>query len=340
MACCAPCPDIQLDDDSVLHESAEHWNALLERSYDNRLFYSARWLRLWWEHFGAGHPSIASIRSEDGCMEAALPLMTENHGGRTVLTLLGDFNVSDYMDALADRTQAQAHLESLWSCVLSHLTWDEVRLRHVPAASPLLAAIAAVAGARDWPIEIEADEVCPVAILCSTWEGYLQMLSKKQRHEIRRKLRRATENCTWEWRTAATEADLERDLTSFFHLHEISARDKAGFFTNPMRRYFEELARQQLDIGGLRLSVFSREGKDLAATMSFVYRGRYLLYNSGYDPLYSSLSPGVVAVALAMQDAIAEKAVAFDFLSGDEPYKYQFGATNTYTCRATVARAS
>jgi CelD/BcsL family acetyltransferase involved in cellulose biosynthesis len=39
-----------------------------------------------------------------------------------------------------------------------------------------------------------------------------------------------------------------------------------------------------------------------------------------------------------MQEAIEEKAGAFDFLSGDEPYKYQFGATNTFTCRAQARR--
>jgi CelD/BcsL family acetyltransferase involved in cellulose biosynthesis len=105
-----------------------------------------------------------------------------------------------------------------------------------------------------------------------------------------------------------------------------------------MRAYFRDLAHALLDEGVLRLSVLSRDGTDVAATMSFLYRDRWLLYNSGYDPAYSAYSPGIVAVARAMQDAIAEEAIAFDFLTGDEPYKFQFGATSTHTCRVTISR--
>ncbi len=72
--------------------------------------------------------------------------------------------------------------------------------------------------------------------------------------------------------------------------------------------------------------------------MGFVYRDRYHLYNSGYDPEYAGYSPGIAAAVHAMQDAIEEKAIAFDFLSGDEPYKYQLGASNTYTCKVSVVR--
>jgi CelD/BcsL family acetyltransferase involved in cellulose biosynthesis len=105
-----------------------------------------------------------------------------------------------------------------------------------------------------------------------------------------------------------------------------------------MRAYFQDLASELLSAGILRLSFFTRDGVDLAVAMSFFYRDRYLLYNSGYNPDYSAYNPGIAAVAYAMQDAIHERAVAFDFLSGDEPYKYQFGATSTYTCRVSVER--
>jgi CelD/BcsL family acetyltransferase involved in cellulose biosynthesis len=165
------------------------------------------------------------------------------------------------------------------------------------------------------------------------------MLTKKQRHEIRRKLRRAQEGVAWEWRTARSEEDLERDMPVFFHLHELSAREKARFMTEDMRTFFKAMTRHFLREGQVRLSVFNREGVDIAATLSFLYRDRFLLYNSGYDPAHAAHSPGIAAVSHAMQDAIAEKAVAFDFLSGDEPYKYQFGATNTHTCKVLVTKS-
>jgi CelD/BcsL family acetyltransferase involved in cellulose biosynthesis len=105
-----------------------------------------------------------------------------------------------------------------------------------------------------------------------------------------------------------------------------------------MRTLFRSLSRELLDVDVLRLSILERNGRPIAATIGFLHRDRYLLYNSGYDPTESVGSPGIVAVAYAMRDAIAQKAVLFDFLSGSEPYKYQVGAQNTYTCRIRVAR--
>jgi CelD/BcsL family acetyltransferase involved in cellulose biosynthesis len=333
MSCCAPCSAPELLDESAVLEHAGAWDDLLRRSYDNRIYYTSHWQRAWWRHFGDATARVLAIRDIDRFC-AILPLQ-ERDG---VLTLLGDYNVADYMDALAERPDATELLTDLWHAALAALTWDRVELRHVPSASPILRAISEAAERLGHVVAIESDEVCPVALLCSSWDRYLQMLSKKQRHEIRRKLRRAEEGAEVDWRTVRDHHDLARDLPVFFRLHEASAREKAGFMTGRMRGFFQDLAADLLDRGQLRLSVLRRDGIDIAASMSFLYRDRWLLYNSGYDPAYAAYSPGIAAVAYAMQDAIREEAIAFDFLSGDEPYKYQFGATNTHTCRVLVTR--
>lgn len=338
MGCLAPCPGVEVLDECAFIEQASPWDELLRQSFDNRLFYNAEWQRIWWRHFGGGHPHVLTLRDDRGDLEGVLPLQVDTCDGRRVLSLIGDPNVTDYMDCLAIKGRAPELLRVLWKCALTELGWDTVELRHVPSSSPSLSALEMVTGELGLALNVEDDTVCPVAILCSTWEGYLEMLSKKQRHEIRRKLRRAKEDASWEWRTVTRADDLERELSVFFRLHQASAHDKASFLTAEMRDYFRTLAGEQLAAGRLRLSIFSREQVDLAASLAFVYRDRYLLYNSGYDPAYAAYSPGIAAVAHAMQDAINEKAVAFDFLSGDEAYKYQFGATNTYTARVTIRR--
>jgi CelD/BcsL family acetyltransferase involved in cellulose biosynthesis len=334
----APCQRVEILDSSAFTRLQHDWEALLQRSYDNRLFFTPTFCRIWWEHFRVPEVRILTLRDEDGRLQAVLPLQIAVEGGERILGYVGDWNVFDYMDAAAEKHEAQALLTQLWGCALSDLSWDRITLRHVPSASPSVPALQAAAGEMDIEIAVERDTVCPIAILCSSWDGYLQMLSKKQRHEIRRKLRRAQEGAEWEWRTARTEAELERDLPIFFQQHEASGHDKARFLTPDMRAFFQTLTSVLLRDGTLRLSIFRREGMDIAATLAFMYRGRYLLYNSGYDPAYAAFSPGIAAVAHTMEDAIAEKAVAFDFLSGDEPYKYQFGASNTYTVRADGRR--
>lgn len=335
MTCAADVP-VEVRDDNDFDLLAPDWDSLLGKSFDNRLFLTSLWHRIWRDHFGSSEAFLVTSRGEDGELTGLLPLHIDEQDGKRILTLSGDWNVMDYMDGLALKVQAREILRSLWDSALRELPWDEVALRHVPSGSPLLDALEDAAS--DMHFEAGQDEVCPVALLCGSWDGYLQMLSKKQRHEIRRKLRRAQEGAEWTWRRVETAADLDRDLPVFFSLHEASAREKQRFMTPAMRAFFRSLAEAMLERGYLRLNIFNREGQDIAATMSFLYRDRYLLYNSGYDPSQSAHSPGIAAVALSMQDAIEEKAGAFDFLSGDEPYKYQFGATNTFTCTARVRR--
>jgi CelD/BcsL family acetyltransferase involved in cellulose biosynthesis len=339
LSCIAPCLHVDIRDQRALTELRAEWDALLQRSYDNRIFLTPTWLRIWFEHFGNRPPAILTLRGDEGELDAVLPLQFTTIDGEAALTLLGDHNVADYMDGAAVKADAVDLLKQLWSSALCELDWPRVRMRHVPSASPLIPAIQAVAAERGWESRVEQDEVSPVALLCSNWDGYLQMLSKKQRHEVRRKLRRAEEGVEWTWRTTRTPDELEQDLATFFELHEASAHEKARFMTGGMQHFFRALAREYLDAGILRLSLFRRDGVDVAATIAFLHRERYLLYNSGYDPKHSATSPGIVAIIHAMQDAIAERAVAFDFLTGDEQYKYQLGATDAFTVRVSVDRA-
>jgi CelD/BcsL family acetyltransferase involved in cellulose biosynthesis len=336
MPCTAPCSSLEILDQAALPRLEDDWEELLERSYDNRIFLTPTWQRLWWEYFGSGTLHFLALRDEEDGLQALLPLQLLRRERERVLTLMGDHNLADYMDGLAVRQHAQRLLGELWKCALARLEWDRVELRHVPSASPLIPALQAAASECGFEMEVQEDEVSPVAILCNNWEGYLQMLSKKQRHEIRRKLRRALDGAEWEWRTVETVSELERDLPIFFRLHEASAREKARFMTEEVRAFFRAMSATFLQRGWLRLSILKRDGQDVAANMSFSYRNRYLLYNSGYDPAAAAYSPGIAAIALTMQDAIAERAVAFDFLSGNEPYKYQFGASDTHTCRIGV----
>ncbi|MGI8968797.1 MAG: GNAT family N-acetyltransferase [Chloroflexota bacterium] len=338
MSCTAPCLGIERRNQTVFTHHPDEWDQLLRASYDNRIFLTSAWQRIWWRHFGETPAELFVSRDTDGALQAVLPLQVHAGEHRRVLSLLGDPNIIDYMDGLALRGEAVQLLTALWRCALRDLEWDRISLRHVPGSSPLLSALEIAADEIGLTIDIQQDEVCPVALLCSSWDGYLQLLGKKQRHEIRRKLRRAQEDVEWEWRTVTTHEQLENDLPVFFRLHEAGGSGKAGFMTPRMRRYFSDLTSTMLGAGMLRLSIFRRAGLDVAATMGFLYRDRYFLYNSGHDPSQSAYSPGIAAVAHALQDAIKEEAIAFDFLSGDEPYKYQFGGAKTYTYRVEGRR--
>jgi CelD/BcsL family acetyltransferase involved in cellulose biosynthesis len=61
-------------------------------------------------------------------------------------------------------------------------------------------------------------------------------------------------------------------------------------------------------------------------------------YNAGVEPDARELSPGVVMVACYMQRAIEFGRRRVDFLRGDEPYKYEWGAVDEPIERLLIQR--
>src|SRR5439155_12047902 len=137
----------------------------------------------------------------------------------------------------------------------------------------------------------------PRLALPTSWEAYLQGLTKKDRHELRRKLRRLFESgrVTYELRPA--DGVEPGDIVDFVRLHRQSAEAKAEFMTPAMEHFFEALLRSFSPRGWTRLYFLVIDGVRVAATMLFDYGGDYLLYNSGYDPAYAGVSAGLLLKA-------------------------------------------
>jgi CelD/BcsL family acetyltransferase involved in cellulose biosynthesis len=71
----------------------------------------------------------------------------------------------------------------------------------------------------------------------------------------------------------------------------------------------------------------------------FKYGGRMMLYNSGLDvETFSYLSPGIVLLTHSVDDAIRRGFRYYDFLRGDETYKYRMGAETTTLHNIVVKR--
>ena len=72
---------------------------------------------------------------------------------------------------------------------------------------------------------------------------------------------------------------------------------------------------------------------NIAAIFAFQYRDKLLYYQAGYDPAYSKYSPGLTLMALVIEYAISKGLKEYDFLRGDEEYKWKW--TNDY--RMTIS---
>ena len=174
--------------------------------------------------------------------------------------------------------------------------------------------------------------------MCDSWDDYLLTLRKKDRHELRRKLRRLErENTSAQY--AYVEADqIDASLPDFFRLMRASSGEKNDFLTEEREMFFRDMVATLSSLGMLRLYFLEVDLNRVAACICFDYDGQYLLYNSGYDPEYSSLSVGLLNKALCLKDAIEEGKYSFDFLRGTERYKYNLGAQDQLVYEMIVRR--
>lgn len=327
---------------------ATEWNNLLNRSRARVFFLTYEWQTTWWEALGVGDLWIVAFRTPDTDeLVGIAPLyLTQResgaYAGKRVFTLVGCIEVSDYLDLIIARDWERiVYTEFLaWLHSGEAPAWDVVDLCNLPEVSLTYTELPPLAEAAHHNVQVLQEDVAPQFALPLHYETYLQeQVDKKQRHEIRRKQRRAERETAVGFYIVGKEHSLEAEVDDFVALQRASREDKAEFMTPQMRRFFGVVARRMLDAGYLRLCFLTLNGEKAACLYAFEYDRKFLLYNSGYDPdAHSHLSPGWVLLAYSIQYAIAAGCRVFDFMQGDEEYKYRFGSQDYKVMRVIITR--
>jgi len=312
---------------------AAAWSRLHVRSRLRSPFLTWAWQTEWARAFAQGRQlEIWGVEDSDGLV-AVLPLGERAPGIRQ---LVGGADVSDYLDLLA----VAGREEEAWTALLSAqaaapATWE---LHAVPAASPTVVALPTLAAAFGLRATVAVEERCPVLTLSNSWEAYLETLTSKQRHELTRKMRRLAREAPDARVTAAsTRAEIEPRLGDFLDLHRRARAGKARFMDARMEAFFRRVVASLADLGLVRLWLLDSAAGPLATFLVLEWDGTAGVYNSGFHPERAPLAPGVVLLGHIVRDAIERGKRRFDFLRGEERYKYDFGPTPEDVYSVTIA---
>jgi len=308
------------------------WRKLHDQLPTSPIFSSPEWSRAWWQEFGsAARLHLGAVRHQGRTIGIAPLLVKEN-----VASFIGADDVCDYLDFVIEPGKEEDFFRVLHDNLAGR---GIIRLDMAPLRpdSTVLTSLMDIAQRQGWPASCSREDVSVELNLPATWEEYLQMLTGKQRHELKRKLRRLSEEGDMNYRTS-TDANA-RDVDTFLRLFRDSRQDKAAFLTPSMESFFRSLANTMVEEKLLRLNILELNTSPVAATMSFDYKKDRYLYNSGYDPQYSWLSVGVLSKALCIKDSIERGRKRFDFLKGDEEYKYHLGGHEVPLYRCSISLA-
>ena len=321
------------------------WNDLLAESITNVPFLRHEYLSTWWETRGGGEwpgAELAVVMArQDGRLVGIAPLFfdTNKEGERTLL-LLGSIEISDYLDLIVRLADLQPFvvglLDFLDTCPELG-DWQILDCHNLLETSPTLPVLKAEAEARGWTCIVEKTYHAPSIPLTGDFETYLAGIDKKQRHEIRRKMRRAEETGSVRWYIVQEASSLEAEMNAFLGLMA-NDPEKAAFLTEMMRAQMQLSARAAFDAGWLQLAFLEVNGEKAAGYLNFDYLNRMWVYNSGLDRRFMELSVGWVLLGHLLQWANENGRSEFDFMRGDEDYKYRFGGVDKFLVRAQVRR--
>jgi CelD/BcsL family acetyltransferase involved in cellulose biosynthesis len=266
-------------------------------------------------------------------------LFIAEYDGRQALLLVGSIEISDYLDLIVREEDLPRFLSGLIDFLASSHAdaWSAIDWYNLPDDSPTLAALKAESGRRGWNYHEEIYRPTPRIALNGDFEDYLSRIDKKQRHEIRRKMRRAAESGRVRFHILEKDADIEPELESFFHLM-VQDPNKAMFLKDVMRDQMSTSIRIAHEQGYLWLAFLEVDGVKAAASLNFDYKNKLWGYNSGVSRDFMDLSPGWVLLGHVIQWCCENRRYEFDFMRGDEEYKYRFGGVNRFVMRARVVK--
>lgn len=327
-------------------ELKEKWNRLLSNGVSHVPFLRYEYLEDWWQTRGGGEwPLEAELAilaaSEQGELIGIAPLFIAGHQGEKKLLLLGSIEISDFLDLIVPPMRVNEFCEALLGYMTEHFVPQGIHtldLYNLLDDSPSIAALTAAASSAGFKVTRERLQHSPFITLPGDWDLYLESIDKKQRHEIRRKMRRAAEGDVPVEMIFTSEAGkVEQDAEAFMSL---MAQDpeKAAFLKPEMRAQFKRNIRRAFDCGCLQLAFLKIGGENAAAYLNFDYLNRIWVYNSGVDRRFMEYSPGWVLLGHLLKWANENRRSEFDFMRGNEDYKYKFGAIDRFVDRLTLTK--
>lgn len=323
----------------------EPWNELLSKSITHVPFLRHEFLRQWWDTCGGGEWEkgklcIITAYDADRLVGIAPFFYKSNRGAKPDLMLIGSFEITDYLDFIVLPEYLDRFVQGLFSFLTTSgiQEWRSVDLYNILDYSPSLAVLGKAAGLVGWKTQSEVLQKAPYISLPGDWETYLCGIDKKQRHEIRRKMRRLAESGhDYRWYVVEDPHSVDSEVEAFLDMM-VQDEEKKEFLKPLMREQMKETMHCAFDTGCLHLSFLEIDGKKAAGYFSFNYLNRLWVYNSCLNREFSELSPGWVLLGYLLMQANEDKFDEFDFLRGNETYKYRFGAGDRAVVRMTITR--
>ena len=327
-----------IDNTKALAGVRANWEAVYDADPEAQYFLSWEWLSKWLPAIKVPWFVLAARPDADGSAYAAfLPLWletkAEKSGGCHNRIQMGGNYAADYTGLLCLPGQEEQAITA-FADRIKQLNWTDFRLDDLRMSDRRIALLTQGFSKAEFDVakrdrsEDGIDlSICPVASLPDDWEAYLESrLSANARQKIRRLLRQV--ETSDQFRITQAEKDtLGRDLDILLKFWTQRWGPQKGQRLDGILKNSRLMLRHAFDAGSLFLPVLWQGERPVGALATLVdaRKRSFHFYMAGRDETFDGPQPGLVLHAHSIRHAIRGGFVAYDFLRGNEPYKYSFG---------------
>jgi CelD/BcsL family acetyltransferase involved in cellulose biosynthesis len=313
-------------------ELRQVWNSVLDRCRDKHVFLTWEYLSTYWKHFGNNKKlRILCIENENKIIGIA-PFRQSRYN----FAGLPSYNVieplaskrANYTGLMLAEREADC-LKLFLSYLVENDDWDFIYLNDLHGTSIIPEILPKVC--ETVPLKFESMEgaVCPYLPLPNSIDIFMQGLGRNLRYNLRRYANRLEKDYQRvEFKKYDELGSVEESMKIFFELHQKRWKSKGepGFYYSQKNRDSAlDVTKVFANNEWLALYFLTANTEPIAGMLCVEYDNKMYFALSGFDPEYSQYSVGNLLIAKIIEKCIKRKIKEFDFMKGDESYKFDYG---------------
>ncbi|HEU0175661.1 MAG TPA: GNAT family N-acetyltransferase [Blastocatellia bacterium] len=320
------------------------WNDLFVTS-SAPPFLSWEWMITWNMWYGKKQsPYVVCVREGKTLIGllalSADPISMTPFGpkGQKLSFLGGNVGGADYLDILAEPARKQECAIAILGFLSKSKSFDLLELNDLSVNTQLLPLLLSHFGNRDdYGYQLIPQYICPRVNLQSGWNQVLR--NSKRADNYRRRLRNLRHRDGFDFRSITSPEESPMAFDRFLKLHEScwAHRGGSGALHDQISREFQrEVVTQIAKTSMVRFDELWVEGECRASIYGLDNGHTYYLFLSGYDLDWSDHSVGLVLLGLSLENASTRGVKVYDFLRGNEPYKFDWANDSQMTTGVRV----
>lgn len=265
-----------------------------------------------------------------------VPCFRHHWNGLRQMTLIGS-GISDYLEPAIDPRYCPAILDQLRNHLAEDQEWDVCDWQDLSVETPL----SRLRSDGGFELAASPDVACTEIALKGSFDEFRAGRSKDLKRNLRRYRQKAEAIGPLQFEVVDEAHPALMKALVELHTAKWQKRGEPGMIqANSSAEFLSEVAREFEARDMLRFFSLRFQDKVAAMILAFPYRKTMFGYLTAFDPEHEAFGFGRALLFEALRHCYENGYEAWNFLRGEEPYKFWWGAELIPKCRVRLSRTN